>query len=217
MRSNTDWLEWYKGYDVSADRQARLRFVQTHIGRCLDACEPGPIQVVSLCAGDGRDLIGMLPQHKRQQDVVAWLVEMNLELVARGRDAIENIGLDGRLRYVVGDATLSSTYLDIAPARVIVVAGVLGNLRQLEVPRLIGNLSALCTIGAFVVWTRHLQYNEGARQLPVIRQLLHDAAFEEVSLDTTSEAGYAVGTHRYLGSPRAIVAAQKWFEFGGVE
>ena len=41
----------------------RLGIVQAHIRRALDQCAPGEIRVVSVCAGQGHDLIGALRDH----------------------------------------------------------------------------------------------------------------------------------------------------------
>jgi len=38
----------------------RIRIIQTHIHEWMDAAAPGPVTVLSLCAGDGRDLVQVL-------------------------------------------------------------------------------------------------------------------------------------------------------------
>jgi Putative methyltransferase len=176
MAPDPDWLTWYQGYGTSPDRQARLRFVQSHISRCLGSCPPGAIGVISICAGDARDLIGVLSAHQRAGDVTACLVENNEKLVARGSAAIESANLGGILTYVVTDATLFSAYASVRPATLTIAAGVLGNLRPTEVSRLIEGLPSLCRPGGFVIWTRHRLYNDGPAALPRIRNL-----FREVS------------------------------------
>lgn len=215
MPPGTDWFKWHAGYEVSEDRQARLRFVQADVARALDACRPGPISVVSLCAGDGRDLLGVLLRHRRLADVAGSLVETDRALVDAGRAAIAEAGLSEQVAYVVADATLWSTYDEIAPAAIVIIGGVFGNLRPREAPRLIEHLPALCERGAFVVWTRHRRFNDGERQLPLVRQSLRDAGFAEVAFDTTSEEGYSVGMHRHSGPSRVVIPPEKWFEFSG--
>ena len=68
-----DWNAWYQQYDSFPSLQARLRIVCEQIVATLNDCPPGPIQIVSVCAGDGRDVIGAVQSHPRRNDVVAWL------------------------------------------------------------------------------------------------------------------------------------------------
>jgi hypothetical protein len=56
-----DWQAWHEKYDDPASSLARrLRVVQARIREALDACPPGRVRVVSLCAGQGRDLLEVL-------------------------------------------------------------------------------------------------------------------------------------------------------------
>jgi hypothetical protein len=217
MAPDPDWVRWYQGYGTSPDRQARLCFVQSHISRCLASCPPGPIDVISICAGDARDLVGVLSVHERASDVSARLVESNEEVVARGSAAIESANLGGILTYAVTDATLFSAYASVRPAPLVIAAGVLGNLRPTQVRRLIEGLPCLCRPGGFVIWTRHRLYNDGAATLPRIRNLFREAGFEGLAEDLTSDEGYVIGTHRFGGSSTPAPKGQRWFEFGGVE
>ena len=43
----------------------RLGMIQAQIHAMLDEAPPGPLRAVSLCAGQGRDLIGVLASHPR--------------------------------------------------------------------------------------------------------------------------------------------------------
>ena len=80
-----DWVKWHEGYEGSPSLAARLDLVRTHIANCLDACPDGPIRVLGVCAGDGRDLIGALVDHQRARDVEARLVELNRVLIEQGQ------------------------------------------------------------------------------------------------------------------------------------
>lgn len=212
--SGTDWLQWHEGYDTSQDRQARLRLVQSHISNCLESLPSGPISVISVCAGDGRDLCGVLSTHKRARDVTARLVEINPELVQRGNVAIEAARLGNVMSFLLADATLFATYASMAPADLIVVAGVFGNLRPTEMARLVDALPCLCRSGAFVVWTRHRLVNDGLGALREMRNRLSQTAFDGLEEDLTSETGYVIGTHRYRGPTKNLPIDQRWFQFG---
>jgi len=53
-----DWVEWHAGYDDDGSRLAhRLRIVQGLVRTALDALPAGPATAISMCAGQGRDLI----------------------------------------------------------------------------------------------------------------------------------------------------------------
>ena len=54
-----DWFEWHRKYEDADDWHAhRLLIVQRRIREVLDG-STGALQVVSICAGQGRDLIGV--------------------------------------------------------------------------------------------------------------------------------------------------------------
>ena len=72
-----DWYTWHHDYDEPGTALAqRLAAVQDQIRAALDAAPPGPLHAISLCAGQGRDLIGALARHPRRDDVSARLVEL---------------------------------------------------------------------------------------------------------------------------------------------
>ena len=56
-----DWAAWHGRYDDPAlSLSRRLGAVQARIRDALDQAGPGRIRLVSLCAGDGRDVLGVL-------------------------------------------------------------------------------------------------------------------------------------------------------------
>lgn len=208
-----DWFEWHKGYRSSPALKARLGKVRTQITNCLNACPTGEIRVVSVCAGDGRDLLGALMNHSRVQDVKARLVELDERLVECGRSVAEGTDLAEQLEFVQGDAAQSSAYKGMVPADLVLVCGVFGHVSEAETPRLVRNLSFLCNSGGFVIWTRRRNDQDSTRHTSVIRNLLHESAFEEVCFEVTPEGKFAVSTYRYLGEPLALPNDQQLFEF----
>ena len=212
-----DWVQWHDGYDIWPPLQARLRAVREHISNALLACPVGSIQVVSLCAGDGRDLIGVLPEHSRRRDVSALLIEASADLVARGEAATAQFDLGSHVCFVREDATQSSTYLEVGPPDLVVAAGVFGNLLDGEVRRLIFSLRRLCKPGGFVVWTRNLIELDGERATALIRDLFREAQFEEMASTRTSPGAFAVATHAFRGNPDPLVPGTKMFEFTGFD
>ncbi|WP_308406680.1 hypothetical protein [Streptomyces sp. AC555_RSS877] len=102
-----DWHVWHGDYDGPASFLGRrLDVVQERIGLALEASPPGPLRVVSICAGQGRDLLGVLPGHPRRGDVVARLVELDPRNVAEARRVATSLGLD-QVEVVVGEAAVT--------------------------------------------------------------------------------------------------------------
>ncbi|SEH03324.1 hypothetical protein SAMN05444920_13542 [Nonomuraea solani] len=71
--TNRDWVAWHDHYDVPGSAlERRLAVVRRWVGAALDE---GASRVVSLCAGQGRDLLPVLAAHPRRAQVRARLVE----------------------------------------------------------------------------------------------------------------------------------------------
>jgi hypothetical protein len=64
------WHEWHVGYhDPGSTLARRLHVVQNLLGRALDTAPPGSVRLLSLCAGQARDVLGVVPRHPRRNDV----------------------------------------------------------------------------------------------------------------------------------------------------
>ena len=61
--------------------------MQGHLRAELDRAPAGHVRLISLCAGQGRDVIGVLTGHPRRDDVRARLVELDERNVALARRA----------------------------------------------------------------------------------------------------------------------------------
>jgi hypothetical protein len=81
---------------------------------------PGPVRIVSLCAGDGRDILGVLAEREDASRVSVTLVEVLPELVERARGAAAQVAAE--VEVVAADAGSSETYVGRAtvPAEVCV-------------------------------------------------------------------------------------------------
>jgi hypothetical protein len=212
-----DWMAWHKNYEASPALKTRLLVVREHLARCFDAQHPGVIQMLSICAGDARDLIGVLATHPRRLDVKAYLIENNTELAVQGKKVIEEAGFEKELHYIIGDATISSTYLGLVPVDVVLMAGVFGNLRSEEVGRLVQNLCVLCKPEGVVIWTRHRRLHDGLNQIKLIRRCFDESDFEEVHIENTPDDAFTIGSHRYKGTVQVLYSGIKLFEFTGYD
>jgi hypothetical protein len=216
-----NWFEWHKLYEKRAPLIRRLELVCKQISDCLNLCLPGEIRAISVCAGDGRDLIGALKGHPREQDVRARLVELDTRLIECGQEAAAGACLSARLEFLNADATSSKAYEGIAPAHLVLLCGMLGHVDEASTLRLVQILPALCQSGGFVLWTRNLNYSDGNRHADLFRSLLRKSAFEEVRFQTTSRkqffwktsrGRFVVSTYRYRGKSSALPVNQKLFE-----
>jgi hypothetical protein len=208
-----DWLAWHEPYDdPSSSLSHRLAAVQVHIASAIDACAPGPIRLLSMCAGQGRDLLGVLPEHPRRADVRALLVELDRRNVERGRARLDALGLDG-VTLVEGDAAVTDSYAPIAPVDVALVCGVFGNVVDDDIAGAIHALPALLAPRATVVWTR---YPREPELLPRIDGWFHDAGFETVAVETgagSDGSRYGLGVHRLAVEPRPFERGVRLFTF----
>jgi hypothetical protein len=205
---SNDWHEWHKAYDQpESPLTRRLAIVQLCIRAALDAALPGRIQVVSMCAGEGRDLLGVLEDHPRRADVAGRLVELDPRLAETARAAAP-AAIDVR----VADAGSTDPYAGAVPADIVVVCGVFGNITDADIMHTVDTLPTLCAPGATVVWTRHRRPPDAT---PTIRERFAAAGFAEVSFDSPAGTMFCVGAHRLVGAPRPFAPGTRLFEFVG--
>lgn len=150
----TDWLRWHDDYgDPSSPLSRRLRLVQGHITDWLDDRQDGARTVVSACAGQGRDLIEVLAHRTDAHRVRAILLESDPGNVRAAHAAAAAAGLS-TVDVRRADAGDLASYRDAAPADLVLMAGVFGNISDDDVRRTVGALAHLCRPAATVVWTR---------------------------------------------------------------
>jgi hypothetical protein len=208
----TYWLEWHSQYEDPDSRlNRRLATVQAAITAWLDSARRGPLQVVSACSGQGRDVIGALAGHPRAHDVRALMVELDEGNVTVARTLAAEAGLPG-VTSVVGDASLTEAYAEAVPADLVLMCGVFGNISDADIERTISLLPGFCTPGATVVWTRHRRAPDAT---PVVREWFAAAGFEELSFVAPEDAVFAVGVHRLVADPAPFDERLRMFDFVG--
>ena len=192
-----DWHEWHAAYDNPGSGLARrLAWVQDQVRAALDAAPAGPVRVISLCAGQGRDLIGALAGHPRAGDVTARLVELdprNTEVAAR---LVAESGLDN-VEIVTGDASLTSQYADLVPAGLVLACGLFGNMTNAHIESTIGYCAQLCAEGGMVIWTR-ARWDPDL--VPQICAWFEERAFDRVWL-SGPQRRQCTGAHRRTAPP----------------
>lgn len=205
----TDWNEWHDAYARPGSGLGdRLEAVRTHVRRRLDDLAPGPVRVVSACAGDGRDLLGVLAERLDAERVAALLVEYDGRLVAEARAAAQHLPASVEVREA--DAADSDVYGASVPADLVLLCGIFGNVSDDDVRATVAAAPQLCAPGAEVVWTRH----RGEPDLtPSIRRWFGEAGFEEVAFVAPPDALWSVGVVRLLAEPRPLEPGRHWFTF----
>jgi hypothetical protein len=202
-----DWSEWHRAYDEpDSHLSERLRVVQARIREVLDGAPPGPLTVVSICAGQGRDLLEVLADHPRRADVRARLVELDPELTAyAARSAPPGVEV------VTGDASLLDQYAGFAPADLVLACGIFGNITDDDIRHAVGTFDQLCRTGGSVIWTRHRREPD---LVPTICQWFEESGYERRWVSGPA-GGYGVAMHRFTGQPRPLVAGERMFTFVG--
>jgi hypothetical protein len=204
-----DWYDWHDDYERPESRlSARLAAVQRQIRGFLDAAPTGPIRAVSACAGQGRDLIGVLATHPRRDDVTARLVELDQRNVDVARDAARAAGLT-QVDVAAADAAMVDSYAGAVPADLVLLCGIFGNITDADVRRTVAHTDQLSRAGATVIWTRH---RKAPDLVPVICDWFAEHDFQLVWLSDPA-AGYGVAAHRFAGTTRAPVTGTRLFTF----
>ncbi|GGX01043.1 class I SAM-dependent methyltransferase [Streptomyces lomondensis] len=208
-----DWNAWHDEYEVADSWMARrLRTVRSRIRAALDRAPAGPLKVISLCAGDGRDLLHVLSDHPRRHDVRARLVELDPRNTAAASETARLAGLEG-VEVVTGDASLIDQYRDMAPADLVLICGVFGNITDGDIEHTISVCDQLCTTGGTVVWTRN---RAAPDRVPMICDRFAEQGFAQEWLSEPG-VGYGVGVHRFTGTPRPLRPGTRLFEFVGYD
>jgi len=187
----TDWHEWHQHYaDPSSSLSRRLTVVRRLLAGLV--AELGPEQrVLSLCAGDGRDVIPVVaarPQARRPQLV---LVELDPELATTARDNAAAKGVNATV--VVGDAGLRGTWQQHVPADLLMLCGIFGNVSDEDIRRSILTARSIVAPGGTVIWTRSAFRERDLR--PQVRQWFIEAGLPEVAFESEPQ-GYGVGVNR---------------------
>jgi hypothetical protein len=209
----TDWNAWHDDYaDPGSALSIRLVAVRSEIRAALDRrADVEPVTVLSACAGDGRDILGVLAEQdeRLRRRVEVTLLETDRRNLDRAERFCRDAGLSA-VRLLDRDAGLSSSYLDAAPADLVLMCGVFGNLSDADLRQLIGFLPALCRPEATLIWTRSRRVPD---LTPSIRGWLADARFTELSFTAPPGVLGSIGANRFDGEPQPLLAGQQLFRF----
>lgn len=205
-----DYVAWHAAYlDPDTPLSKRLRRVQAAIGDWLDRTS-GEVSVLSACAGQGHDVLGVLEERPADRARVSgWLVELDPTNAAIARSRIAQLGVS--FEVVEADAGTTDTYEGLVPADLVLLSGIMGNITPADTERLIHTSRQLCAEGATVIWTRGAQDPDLG---PDIRRWFADAGFDEISCEERIEGSpMRVGVERLAVPPETLRLGETIFTF----
>jgi len=210
VAAKTDWQAWHEPYEVPGSALSeRLLVVRRQIESWLDATAPRPVTVLSSCAGDGRDLLGVLGRREDPARVTATLIEADAGNAERAAKQATDLGL-ANITVRCTDAGVTDAYAGAVPADLVLLCGIFGNVGDDDVRRTIAASPQLCSPDALVIWTRHRRAPD---LTPRIRTWFNEHGFEEVEFVAPANRVYSVGVHRFVAAPRPLSPKQRLFTF----
>ena len=210
MGTLRDYEEWHHAYDDPGSGLSwRLRTVQDYLHAALDE-RPSPLRVLSVCSGDGRDLVGVLAERDDAERVTATLLELHPTIAQHARERADNAGLEGiEVRTV--DAGCTDSYRGAVPADVVLLVGIFGNISDQDLERTIRAAPALCAPGAALLWSRGRDQDD---RNDLVRAWFAEVGFVEVDYATREQGSRpALGSMRYAGPPVALEPGRRLFTF----
>ncbi|SNY33837.1 class I SAM-dependent methyltransferase [Paractinoplanes atraurantiacus] len=189
-----NWVQWHEEYGIPGSSLARrLTVVQDHIRTALQSFVTP--RLISMCAGDGRDILPLLPAGAN-----ALLVELDPSLAQRAQ---------GHTNVVIRneDAGAIDAYLSFGRADIVLACGVFGNVSAADVRRTIESLPMLLSPGGQVIWTR------AGDESAFVRDCFAESGFDEVAFTAPADAKFRVGTHRMSAAPTPPIPGTRLFRF----
>lgn len=205
-----DWVAWHSPYsDPNSALSRRLAIVQTQIRSRLLEAQEAPIQVISLCAGQGRDLLDVLESLPASRDINALLIENDARNVKVTSDRIRQLGL-ANVDIRCADAGNTDSYVGATPADLVILCGVFGNISDEDIFKTIAYLPHLCARDATVIWTRSRRAPDIT---PRLREAFESNGFRELAFIAPERDLFSVGVHRFSGRFAQLTAGEQLFTF----
>lgn len=184
--------------------------IQSHVRAFLAGGDHrSQARAISVCAGEGRDLLDVLAERPDRAAIAARLVELDPVLAERAREAAVAHGLE-RVEVVRRDAGVTDAYAGAAPADLVLLCGIFGNVADADVRRTIAALPQLCAAGATVIWTRHRRAPD---LTPRIRAWFAEHGFSERAFESPGPDAWSVGVQEFIGRPVPLAPGERLFTF----
>ena len=212
MPHDSHWQHWHEQYaEADGALNRRLSIVRAHIVRWCEHRPEGEKQrVLSLCAGDGRDVLGVLGQ--RPSDAATLhtvLVELDDCLAGAALRCARDKGI-ANVEVRAADAGNTAAYADALPADLLLLCGIFGNVSDDDVRRTVAAVPQLTAAGGTVIWTRTRRAPD---LTPKIRAWFDEAGCEELAFNAPDGEIFSVGVARFTGTPEPARPGRVLFRF----
>lgn len=202
-------MAWHEAYEDPTSSLSRRRdVVRSRLREALAAVDADSPRLLSLCSGDGSDLIPVLATVRRA--VRATMVEYDTLLAGRARDAAAAAGLS-TLEVRQGDAGDPAVFDDVLPVDVLMLCGIFGNVEHATVRNTVAQAPCMLAPGGWVIWTRG---GSDPDRRPEVRRWFEEAGLPEATFDGAPEP-YGVGVNRLpLDAPASpALSTERLFTF----
>src|SRR6185312_17549880 len=108
------------------------------------------------------------------------------------------------------DAGITDVCAGAAPAQIVMVCGIFGNISVSDIQATVAALPSLCAPSALVLWTRHRRPPD---LTTAIRSWFSEAGSREEAFDISHDGFMSVGAHRLTGEPVPLMPGQRLFTF----
>jgi hypothetical protein len=204
-----DWVAWHADYETDTPLARRLAIVQSEVAAALAERAGSTIGVLSLCSGQGRDLIVPIAATEPTPNVRGLLVELDPTLAGNAREGLDAAGIHG-LEVRQADAGTTTSFADAVPADLVLLCGIFGNISDADIERTVRAAPALCAPGGTLLWTRHRRPPD---LTPRIREWFAESGFHHVAFNPVPDGEGSVGVERFAGPPTTLEPATRLFAF----
>ena len=177
------------------------------VALALDRATPGPLGLLSLCAGQGRDVLPVLAVHPRGGDVHGRLVELDPQLAAAARATAPP-----PIEVLTADAGTTEAYDDAVPVDLLLLCGIFGNVSDEDIERTVGAVPSLLAPGGTVIWTRHRRAPDIT---PRIRAWFASTGVAETAFVAAPGEGWSVGAGVLQAPSTPLNGTRRLFAFVG--
>lgn len=170
----------------------------------------GPMRVVSACAGDGRDVLGVLAQREDAARVSATLIELHPDIAQKAADSASAARLTG-VEVRIADAGNTDAYAGAVPAQLVILVGIFGNISERDLERTIRAAPQFCTPGGTLLWSRGRGRDD---RNDAVRAWFADTGFTELDYAANDTGDRpALGAMRFDGEPDELDPGRALFAF----
>jgi hypothetical protein len=184
-----EWEDFYLAYsDQESDLQSRLSVVRQYVKKELNV---NVKNVLSICGGRGLDLIDLTELQ------TAYIIDNDKEAISH---------VDQNIKFLLRDATLSDSYLDIPKADLLICVGFMGAIDLDSIEDFIAFLPKILNKGGILIWTIK---SENIELIQKTESLLEEYKFHYIEKQNTDLGRFICGKHRFYGESQQIIFNKK--------